>query len=224
MQQSTLSVSGLRLLLVDDHPLFRAGLVLALQQALPGVQVQDCSTLAEAQALLAAQPGGIDLLLVDHRLAGGVSGLDWARQLRAAQPALAVALMSGDDDPGLPLRARQAGLAAFLPKTLDVPTLARVLQQLEAGDTWFPPADAAAPPVAGAAAGGLTGRQHQIVQLAAQGANSKAIGRALGISPATVRNHFAQIFERLGARNRAHAVQLLQRADGPGPADPQHGN
>ena len=63
-------------------------------------------------------------------------------------------------------------------------------------------------------------RQRQIVQLAAQGANSKAIGLALGISPATVRNHFAQIFERLGARSRAHAVQLLQRADGPAPPAP----
>ena len=49
---------------------------------------------------------------------------------------------------------------------------------------------------------------------------AEPIGQALGISPATVRNHFAQIFERLGARSRAHAVQLLQRADGPEPPSP----
>jgi len=208
---------ALHLLLVDDHPLFREGLALALQQALPGVQVLGCGSTAEAQALLAARPGGIDLVLVDHRLAGGAIGLDWARQLRQAQPAVAVALMSGEDDASLPARARQAGLVAFLPKTLDVPTLARVLRALQAGDTWFPPAAARAPITPPT---GLTERQHQIVQLAAQGANSKAIGQALGISPATVRNHFAQIFERLGARSRAHAVQLLQRADGPEPPSP----
>ena len=129
--------------------------------------------------------------------------------------AVAVALMSGEDDTSLPARARQAGLVAFLPKTLDVPTLAQVLRALQAGDTWFPPAHASAPAVQTTGPAGLTERQHQIVQLAAQGANSKAIGQALGISSATVRNHFAQIFERLGARSRAHAVQLLQRADGP---------
>ena len=207
----------LHLLLVDDHPLFREGLALALQQALPGVQVLACGTPAEAQALLAAQPGATDLVLVDHRLAGGASGLDWARQLRRSQPALAVALLSGDDDTSLPARARQAGLVAFLPKTLDVPALAQVLQALQAGDTWFPPAAGSAPITQPT---GLTERQHQIVQLAAQGANSKAIGHALGISPASVRNHFAQIFERLGARSGAHAVQLLQRADGPDPPEP----
>lgn len=208
--------TSLQLLLVDDHALFREGLALALQQALPGVQVQACGSPAEAQALLAAQPGTTDLVLVDHRLAGGVSGLDWARALRRQQPALAVALMSGEDDASLPARARQAGLVAFLPKTLEVATLAGVLRALEAGDTWFPaPAASTTTPLPG----GLTARQHQIVQLAAQGANSKAIGQALGISPATVRNHFAQIFERLGARSRAHAVQLLQRADGPAPPD-----
>ncbi|HQC96401.1 MAG TPA: response regulator [Aquabacterium sp.] len=208
---------GLRLLLIDDHPLFREGLALALAQALPGVQVATCATPAEAQRLLAADADGIDLVLVDHRLAGGVSGLHWARALRQARPALAVALMSGADDTSLPARARDAGLAAFLPKTLDVTTLARVLQALQAGDTWFPPAAAAAPvnPAAG-----LTERQQQVVQLAAQGANSKAIGLALGISPATVRNHFAQIFERLGARSRAQAVQLLRRADGLGRHNP----
>lgn len=214
MQQEPATDSALHLLLVDDHPLFREGLALALQQALPGVQVLACGTPAEAQALLAARPGTTDLVLVDHRLAGGAIGLDWARQLRRSQPVLAVALMSGEDDASLPARARQAGLVAFLPKTLDVPTLARVLRALQAGDTWFPPAHAST------TATGLTERQHQIVQLAAQGANSKAIGQALGISPATVRNHFAQIFERLGARSRAHAVQLLQRADGPEPPGP----
>jgi len=201
----------LRLLLIDDHPLFRDGLALALAQALPGLQVQGCGTPAAGQALLDAAPGATDLVLVDHRLAGGASGLDWARQLHCTRPTLAVALMSGDDDATLPARARQAGLVAFLPKTLDVPTLARVLQALQHGDTWFPAPCAAAP------ASGLTQRQQQIVQLAAQGANSKAIGQVLGISPATVRNHFAQIFERLGARSRAQAVQLLQRLHGNGP-------
>jgi DNA-binding NarL/FixJ family response regulator len=120
---------------------------------------------------------------------------------------MACALMSGDTQAGLADAARSAGLAAFLPKSLDVDALLEALRAIARGDRWFPPSDDA-----GRTTSALTSRQQEIVGLAAGGASSKEIARRLGISPTTVRNHFCLIFERLGARNRAQAVALAARA------------
>jgi two-component system, NarL family, nitrate/nitrite response regulator NarL len=195
------------LLLVDDHPLFREGMALALAYRIPGLDITPLATPEAALALLESTPGRFDLVVLDHRLAGDVSGLDWARRLRARFPTLACALISGDEHAALAEDARRAGLSAFLPKSLDIGELVAALSAIARGQTWFP-VDAT-PHYAGSS---LTTRQIEIVGLAAHGASSKEIARTLGISPATVRNHFGHIFQRLGARNRAQAVALAQKS------------
>ena len=129
----------LSVLIVDDHPLFRDGVAIALQAAMPGLSAHTCDGVQQAQALLLAEPERFDLVLVDHLLPGGECGLDWARRQRLAQPALAIALISGDDDPSLPERTRQAGLSAFLPKSLHLAELAQALHSLARGERWFHP-------------------------------------------------------------------------------------
>ncbi len=194
-------LEGFSLLLVDDHPLFREGLVLALRQREPGLRMLAVATPAEARMALQAEPQGFDLVLVDHRLPGE-SGLVAASHLRLEFPGVACALMSGVDESGLAERARAAGLAAFIPKSLDVSGLIDAIAALARGDTCFPHGMASTPAL------DLTPRQMQIVELAGRGASNKEIAQALGITPNTVKNHFAQIFEKLGASNRAQAVSL----------------
>ncbi len=197
-------LDGFGVLLVDDHPLFRDGLLLALRQRLPRLAVAAAASLEQARQLLRQHPGATDLVLLDYRLPGE-NGLQGAARLRAEFPDVACALMSGADDPLLPARARAAGLAGYFPKSLEVEHLVQGLARLARGDTHFmapgTTPEAATPAV-------LTARQQDIVRLAARGASNKEIAQALGIAPHTVKNHFAQIFEKLGAANRAQAVLL----------------
>lgn len=197
-------LDGFGVLLVDDHPLFREGLALALRQRVPALTVKAVASLPDALQVLQGMADHIDLAVLDYRLPGE-NGLQCAGRLRARFPGVACALMSGVDDPGLPERARAAGLMAYFSKSLEVDNLVEGLRCLARGESYFvairPPAPASGNPL-------LTARQQQIVQLAARGASNKEIAQALGIAPHTVKNHLAQIFEKLGASNRTQAVSL----------------
>jgi two-component system nitrate/nitrite response regulator NarL len=194
---------GYAVLLVDDHPLFREGLALALRQSAPALAVHAVASLAEALHILDRDPDRFDLAVLDYRLPGE-DGLMGAGRLRARFPGMACALMSGADDSSLPDRARHAGLMAYFPKSLEVDGLIEGLRCLARGETYF-----SAPSVLSVRnSQSLTVRQQEIVQLAARGASNKEIAQALGIAPHTVKNHLAQIFEKLGASNRAQAVSM----------------
>ena len=194
------------MLFVDDHPLFREGLVLALHQRAPGICVHAVATVAEARSALMRDPLRWDLVLVDYNLRDE-SGLTAAIRLRRDFPDIACGLMSGSEDPGLNERARAADLAAFIPKSLEVGALLEAIKVLAQGETYFSAAIAAKRVL------DLTARQLEIVELAGRGASNKEIAQVLGIAPHTVKNHFAQIFEKLGAGNRAQAVSIARRTD-----------
>lgn len=195
------------LLLVDDHPLFRDGLVAALRHRAPGLRVQAVGDCAEALARLAAAGGGIDLVLLDYRLPG-LDGLRCAKRLMQQHPGVAVALMSGLDDASLPDRARAAGLCGYLPKSLEVSTLLEQLERIAQGQPVF---NAPVPVVAPTGPHGLTPRQMQVLQALGRGGSNNDIAHALGLAPATVKKHLEAIFTRMGATNRLQAV-LMARA------------
>jgi DNA-binding NarL/FixJ family response regulator len=198
------------LLLVDDHPLFRDGLAMALQNRAPGLRVCAVASADEADALLADESQVFDLVLLDYRLQG-TDGLRAAQRLRSRHCNVSFGLMSGLDDASLPLRVRDAGLVAYLPKALEVDALIEALQQLATGETVF--CEAAETPLSqpnGTAQFGLTTRQLSVLQMLATGATNKVIAQHLGISPATVKNHLDAIFEKMGATNRVQAVVMAQ--------------
>lgn len=203
-------LTGFSVLLVDDHPLFREGLMLALRQHEPQMLLHAVGSLPEAMSYLQAQAvrgQQADLALLDYRLPGE-DGLQCAQRLRARFPAVACAIMSGADDARLPARVREAGLMGYFPKTLDVSALLEGLHQLALGNSYFAPLHAPALPDA---ADPLTPRQREVLAMVARGATNKEIAQILQIAPHTVKNHLGQIFERLGATNRAQAVSMRQR-------------
>jgi len=205
-------LEGFGLLLVDDHPLFRDGLAAALRHRAPGLRVCTAGTLAEALQALAASDDGFDLALLDFHLPG-TDGLRCAAHLRVAYPQMGIGLISGLDDASLPRRARDAGLLACLPKTLEVPALLACLRRLAAGETVFDASPGGADPGAGSPTPfDLTGRQLQVLHQLATGASNKEIARSLDISPATVKNHLEAIFARMGAAGRVQAVLMAQAA------------
>jgi two-component system, NarL family, nitrate/nitrite response regulator NarL len=200
-------LDGFSVLLVDDHPLFREGLALALRQRAPALDVHAVASLEQALQALHLEPDRFDLAVLDYRLPGE-NGLQCAARLRTAFPGVACALMSGTDDAALPDKARASGLVGYFPKSLEIGSLLEGLRCLAMGETYFLQGAGLAPAVAANTM--LTARQAEIVRLAAQGASNKEIAQALGIAPHTVKNHLAQIFERLGASNRAQAVALAR--------------
>jgi DNA-binding NarL/FixJ family response regulator len=203
------TLNGFRLLLLDDHALFREGLVMALNALEPGCEVLAVATPLQARALLDDNPHRFDLVLIDFKLPGS-DGLSCAKALRLRHPIQSFGLISGEDDPSLPRRAREAGMAAFLSKSLCMSDLLEALRQLAQGEPVFcmgAPLHAHTPP---AHDFGLTPRQLAVLKLLATGESNKAIAQTMGVSPATVKNHLDAIFEKMGVTNRLQAVMLAR--------------
>lgn len=200
----------MKLLLVDDHALFREGLVMLLGQAWPAWQWQAVGTLAEARAALAADPA-IDLVLLDLELPDS-SGLASLARLREAAPAPMVVVLSADERPQTVLAAIDAGAAGFVGKSADAGGLVQAMRTVLEGGVVLPPqvraagAAAGAPAGAGAADIDLTPRQCEVLHRVLQGQPNKLIARELDMALSTVKTHLSEIYRRLGVRTRTQAV------------------
>lgn len=190
--------SAARILVVDDHPLYRDALVGAL--VAPGVWLtcEAAASLREAQRMVfGSAPYAV--VLSDFRLPDG-DGLQLLEQVRAHAPGTACVLLSGSDVAQLGPRARRLGLRGYLSKALEPHQIVAAVRTVLAGGSCFRDADAAP---AGPA---LTERQLEVLQLVGQGRSSKEIARDLGVGPSTVKDHLTLIFVRLGVNSRAEAV------------------
>ena len=197
----------MKLLLVDDHPLFCVGFAHALAQALPTAQVLTAPTL-DAGLQVAQAEQDLDLVLLDQRL-GAHTGLEGLRLFAAQFPLVARVLISGDEDPALAAAARGAGASGFLGTSQPVPALAAALQHsAEGGVVCDVPAPAPA-----SAAPTPTARQREVLQLVAQGQPNKRIAQELGIAERTVKLHVTALLDTLQARNRTHLL-VVARAQG----------
>jgi len=200
----------MKLLLVDDHPLFCVGFAHALAQALPTAQVLTAPTL-DAGLQAAAGEQDLDLVLLDQRL-GTHTGLEGLRLFAAQFPLVARVLISGDEDPALAAAARSAGASGFLGKSQPVPALAAALQRIAEGGAVF---DIPAPPQASAALRNAptttpTARQREVLQLVALGHPNKRIAQELGIAERTVKLHVTALLDTLQARNRTHLLVVAR--------------
>lgn len=193
------TVPSARLLIVEDHPLYRDGLLGLLQRRAPQLQCRTADTGADALRQLRAN-ADVDLVLADLHLPGALDGLALLARIGEAFPTVARVLVSGSDDPHLPAQARRAGLMGYLPKALDPALWEQALARILGGEPWFPREGPATPEP------GPTGRQAVILARLAEGRTNKAIASELGITERTVKYHLAEIYGRLGAANRAEAV------------------
>lgn len=210
------ALNGFGLLLLDDHPLFREGLLLAIAKMAPDCDVVAVSSREEAEAILSAAPERFDLVLVDYKLPQG-DGLSCAAEMRVKHTQQSFGLISGADDVDLPERARAAGLVAFLPKSLEMDALYQALLTIAQGDPLF--LDQRVPPKVDTAVGkfGLTPRQLDVLGMLASGKSNKEIAHDMGIAPATVKNHLETIFDKLGVSNRMQAAMVARAVLQPDP-------
>lgn len=201
-------------LLIDDHALFRAGLVVVLRRAWPDVAVMEAASITEALGRIGERRP--DLIVLDVNLpdANGLSMLG-ALLERCAQPVPVVVVSSGEDTEHW-VQAREAGAAAYLCKSAEGAQIVSTFEACLAGGRCFPMQTyGTAPPpqvyLAGepdASAQAIpTARQRDILQLLGKGVPNKAIARQVGLSENDVRAEVSWLTDTLEARSRQQAYE-----------------
>jgi two-component system, NarL family, nitrate/nitrite response regulator NarL len=196
----------MKLLLVDDHPLFRAGFHALLAQRLPDIGMMSVATRAEAEQLLEHDPE-IELVLLDVHLQEG-DGFDVLRSIGARFPTVACIMISGDEQGDVASRALALGASGFILKSLTVDATVAAIRRVLAGDVIVPAR--IVPPVRSVAPA-LTLRQLEVMSMLGQGLTNKEIALELQVAERTVKAHISAVFEALGVRNRTEAVVEAHR-------------
>lgn len=200
----------MKILICDDHALFREGLELVLGKLDPNAQLESVADAESALARVEADPD-LDLVLLDIALPG-LSGLEALDRLRRSHPAVPVVILCASESPGDARAALERGASGFIPKSSRGGVLLGAVQLVLAGGIYVPPLLLEAPPQArpDPARHGLTPRQVEILRLTARGLTNGEIARLLGISGATVKNHLERIYDVLHASNRTEAAMRLR--------------
>ena len=207
-----------RILLVDDHPLFRDGVRAALASADDLEVVGEAETVGEAVALAAELSP--DVVLMDLGLPDG-SGIDATRAILAAAPAVRVLVMTMTSDDEAVVAAMRAGARGFVVKGSGRADLLRSVRSVADGQAVFGPdvADrltayfSSLASVPGRDAfPQLTEREREVLELMARGFDNRRIARELFLSDKTVRNHVSNVMAKLEAEDRAEAVLRARNA------------
>jgi DNA-binding NarL/FixJ family response regulator len=205
----------MRVLIADDHPLFRAALRLALTQAVPAAEVVEAHDVDSLRAGMATQPEP-DLVLLDLLMPGAKSfaPLAW---LRNQYPGTAVMIVSANEEPDVIRRAQEFGAAGYVVKSAAQSELISAIRTVADCGQWFPPATAAMARRAedgreslAARLNSLTPQQYRVLELVARGRLNKQIAADLAIEESTVKAHVSAALAKLGVRNRTQASVLFR--------------
>jgi DNA-binding NarL/FixJ family response regulator len=210
-----LSARRLKFLIVEDHPLVREGVRLALQTLEAEVAVLEAGN-AEEATQLAEQHPDLDLVLLDLGLPGA-DGFAIFERLRRRAGTLPIMIFSASDARSNVMTALNMGAAGFISKTSSKEIILQAIRLALAGGTYIPPQALDAPkgerpgaqPVA--AELGLTERQLEVLAQLAQGKPNKVIARELDIAEPTVKAHVTEILRALKVTNRAQAVVAARK-------------
>lgn len=207
----------LRLVIADDHPLFRGALKEAVQGQHADAAILEVGTFDALTALLEGDTD-FDLILLDLTMPGarGFSGLIY---LRAQYAALPVVVVSGNEEPAVIRRCLDLGASGFIPKTMSVTGMRDAIGEVLKGETFLPPdidlaarADGETDAII-ARLGTLTPQQVRVLMMLAEGRLNKQIAYELSVSEATVKAHVSAILQKLGVESRTQAVIVVSKVD-----------
>lgn len=202
----------MKILLVDDHALFREGMKLLLGRLDPELALIEAGS-AEAALLLVETHGEFDLILLDLNLPG-MSGCDGVRMMRRCYPSSPLAVLSGVESGETVRDCLASGAQAYVPKSVSSDVMLLALGEVLAGRTYHPALNGTAgpsSPKAWRSPWKLTLRQIDVLAQVSQGLSNKEIARKLEMSENTVRTHLAAIFSELGVRSRTEVAALAHR-------------
>lgn len=207
-----------RVLIADDHPVFRQGLAMLLA-AIPDVEVVGTAADGFAAQRAAAELAP-DVILMDVAMPE-LNGVEATRRILTAHPNLAVLMLTMSADDATLLAAMRAGATGYLLKDAGPEEIGRAIMAAANGEAIFGPAMARR--VTGLFAGQptgtppptfpqLTAREHEILALVVHGLTNPQIAKRLSLSPKTIRNNVSHIFAKLQVADRAEAIAVARRA------------
>ena len=206
-------------LVVDDHALFRAGM-LSVLGGLPDIEVVGEAASGE-EAVAAVAEHRPDVVLMDLRMPG-IGGLAATARIHDKHPDVAVVVLTMSEDPDSVFAALRAGARGYLLKESGADDVARTIEGVARGEAVFGPrvadqvvrffSTAAVSQSAVEAFPDLTAREREVLDLMARGLDNASIARRLFLSEKTVRNRVSDILAKLRARSRAEAVSRARDA------------
>ncbi len=205
-------MNQLRVLIADDHPVFRHG-IRALLDSTSGVEIVAEATTGD-EAVEQAERHQPDVILMDLKMPG-VNGIEATRRLAQCSPHIRVLVVTMFEDDASVFTAMRAGARGYVLKDSTREEILRAIQAVGNGEAIFSPSVAARmlafftsphPTVPQHVFPELTHREHQIVDLLAKGANNHEIARRLDLSAKTVSNYVSNIFAKLQVADRAEAI------------------
>ena len=204
----------IEILVVDDHPLFREGVVNSLQAMEEFKVVGETATGEEALALaLALMP---DVVLLDVSMPGW-NGIVTAEKIAMACPAVTIIMLTASEDKDKLLAALKAGARGYVLKGVSAKELAAVIRSAHAGEVYVSASLAAEILVSLTKTKApdplqeLTDREHEILQLVGTGLTNRAIGERISLSEKTIKHYVTNILQKLQVRNRVEAALLANK-------------
>lgn len=201
-----------RILLVDDHALFRTGLRMVLTTGNPQLEVSEAASLEEAMSVPLHEP---EVVLLDIQL-HGLNGIEGIALIKRRWPSAAVVMLSSDTGPRNAAMALERGAATVVSKASTADHILQVIDQARRGEEFARPETRAfarqGPELAALSpAQRLTPRQTEVLDLLCQGLSNKVIGRRLHLSENTVRGHVQAVLAALEVSSRSEAGFAARR-------------
>lgn len=205
-----------KIIIADDHPLFRQALLGTLKNKLSQTQWLEAQTIEELEQQL-QDNNDSDLLLLDLHIPGA-HGFNTLIHVRNHFPQIPVVVVSAHEDHSTISKAMSYGAAGYVPKSTPVDDIFIAIMAVLSGDIWLPKAfqrfseNVDATDIAERVAS-LTQQQYRILMMFAQGLLNKQIAYDLNVSEATIKAHATAIFRKLDVRNRTQAVIAIAQLD-----------
>ena len=207
-----------KIVIADDHPLFRAALKQAVSEAARHVEIVEVSTMSELQDTT-SEHNDADLVLLDLTMPGA-SGFSSLVYLKGQIPEMPVVVVSGNEDHSVIRRSIEYGALGFIPKSVALETMVKAVQAALEGEAWIPEDVSLDAPVvddkeAKIAEGiaSLTPQQFRVLVMLMQGLLNKQIAYELDVSEATVKAHVTTILRKLKVHSRTQAVIAARSLD-----------
>jgi len=205
-----------KIIIADDHPLFRQALLGTLKLKLTQTQWLEAQTIAELEQQL-SDNNDCDLLLLDLHIPGA-HGFNTLIHVRNHFPQIPVVVVSAHEDHETIHKSMGYGASGFIPKSTPVEDIHNAIQQVLLGNIWTPDAYSQSAPMQdnnniAERVASLTQQQYRILMMFAQGMLNKQIAYDLNVSEATIKAHATAIFRKLDVRNRTQAVIAIAQLD-----------
>ena len=204
----------MKILIADDHALFRDGLALSLERLMPEAVITQASGYSQVFKILNSEPLP-DVLILDVEMQD-LPWLESLKQIRQDAPELKIIVISASEDGRTIRTILNTGVKGYIPKRSEIKVFNNALRRVLDGGTYVPPnllENSSLNNISGRSIGlkTLTNRQTQVLDLIAQGKSNKQIAYDMGVSESTVKLHINALLRSLHVNNRTQAVITAQK-------------